>query len=217
MRAVMTCVGYSEELTVTLPYNRHHFESVLVVTTPADAEEVRRIAEPCGADVFVTDAFYQDGAAFNKFAALEEGLDWMGRRGWLAILDADVLWPKESPGRLTGPFGPYVWMRRGNLYTPRRRMFALEPGWRAPPETDWKLFPLHQLHARLPDHFSGYTMLFHAADPHLGPPPWHRLDLPTAGAGDTYFQEKWPVECRIRPPWEVLHLGRSGVNWRGRT
>ena len=40
--------------------------------------------------------FYADGAAFNKWKALELALDSYGRRGWLCVMDADVIWPQHG-------------------------------------------------------------------------------------------------------------------------
>src|SRR5580692_269178 len=92
MKAILVSVDYADILAVTLPYNRHHFDEVYVVTTPGS--EDGRVAKQLGAEVWGTTAFYDDGAVFNKWKALEEALDVMGRDGWLCVMDADVLWPK---------------------------------------------------------------------------------------------------------------------------
>ncbi len=36
LRVVIVCVDYSDYLALTLPYNRHHFDEVLVITTSTD-------------------------------------------------------------------------------------------------------------------------------------------------------------------------------------
>lgn len=206
MNAVLVSVDYTDCLRLTLPYNRHHFDRVLVVTSPADFKAVSAVAFPNRAEVFVTDAFYRGGALFNKFAALEEGLDWADyRRGWLCVMDADVLWPR------TVSFGdPDGGPREGFLLTPRRRMYPVVPN-NVPPEAEWGRSPLHRNDAE----FAGYSQVFHCSDPALGPPPWHETDWSTAGGADSFFQAKWKPENKIRPPFEVLHLGPAGVNWAG--
>lgn len=202
MRAILVCVDYADLLALTLPWNRHHFKEVMVVTSLADEPSIL-VAQQHGAKVYATDSFYSDGATFNKWRALEEGLDSFGREGWLCIMDADVLWPKKLPE----DFQPVA----GNLYTPRRRMFTdlTKP---LPAEFDWPIFPLH----RQEREFAGYSQIFHASDPVLGHAPWHETNWRHAGGADSFFQAKWPERNKVRPSWEVLHLGEAGQNWCGR-
>lgn len=201
MRAILVCVDYSDILAITLPYNRHHFEEVWVVTSSGDSNTIL-VAREHQAEVVVTDLFYEPGAVFNKWKALEHGLDIMGRTGWLCIMDADVLWPKELPR-----FSKEV----GNLYTPRRRMMQ-ELTAQIPRECYWKQYPHHRNEAE----FAGYSQMFHASDPVLGKPPWHEINWAHAGGADSFFQRKWHPSHKIRPPFDVLHLGPSGHNWCGR-
>ncbi len=206
VNAVIVCADYADYLLVTLPYNRHHFKRVVVVTAPADYETTRVCLQNV-AECLVTDAFFRDGDPFNKYRALEEGLDKLGRERWISIMDADVLWPKAVEHRY----------EEGRIYSPLRRMYDGLLS-QLPHETYWKQYPHHRLHRhpRWHGHLSGYTQIFHASDPALGKPPWHRLDLPTAQGGDTYFQDLWPADRRVRPSWEVLHLGPARANWAGR-
>ena len=203
LRALLVAVNYTDYLQLTLPRNRHHFESVTIVTSVADAAKVAPIAAANRANMVVTDVFYERNADFNKFAAVEQAFDQIGRHGWFALLDADVIWPKVIP--------PY---RRelGYLYSPIRRLMfdATET---VPDDEEWYRFPIH--HNLI--EWSGYTQIFHANDPHLGTPPWHDLNFGYAGGGDTLFQEKWEPARKIRPPFEVLHLGPTEQNWCGRS
>lgn len=203
MRAIMVAVDYDDLLNVTLPYNRHHFDEVCVVTSPDGFNSVEPIATLSHAQVVVTDLFYRDGATFNKWRALEYALDVYGRHGWMCIMDADVLWPE----RLPDDWEPVV----GNLYTPFRRMFT-DTSQPIPQEDRWSEFPRH----RQEREFAGYSQVFHATDPVLGNPPWHQIDWRHAGGADSFFQAKWSPERKIRPSWEVLHIGEAGMNWCGR-
>ena len=233
----MVSVDYADLLAITLPYNRHHFSEIWVVTSSAD-EQTKAVAQAHGAHVFVTDSFYANGAAFNKWLALEEGLDAMGREGWLCLMDADVLWPKgASVGEiirgtmsfsiLHGSMVESIVTQPGQLCSPLRRMWnhwplvAGFPGtveriedtdfW-LPLESDWSKFPIH----RNVNEWAGYSQIFHTSDPVLGPPPWHQVDWKHAGGADSFFQQKWKPENKVRPPFEVLHLGPAGQNWFGR-
>lgn len=201
LNAILVCVDYADYLSICLPVNRHHFDRMLVVTTPTDAA-TQAVAARHGCELFQTTSFYDDGADFNKWKALEQGLDQLGREGWLCVMDADVLWPHDL-----GNWAP----QQGYLYTPYRRMMTdmTRP---IPPEHSWASFPRHHV---LSD-FSGYTQIFHAADPCLGAAPWHQTHWKHAGGADTFFQMQWPAARKQRPPWECLHLGEAGQNWCGR-
>lgn len=217
MNGIMVCVDFSDLLSITLPYNRHHFDRLVVVTSSKDTATYD-IAIENRAIPFVTDAFYENSAHFNKFKALEQGLDYLGREGWICILDCDILWPKKIPVELntrkigiTGKEWVKEFCQVGCLYTPRRRMMVdiTQP---IPSEDKWKQFPLHAQYVE----WAGYTQIFHSRDTALGTPPWHEIDWVHAGGGDSFFQAKWPKQMKIRPIWEVLHLGPSGENWIGR-
>lgn len=201
MRAILVSVDYADLLGLCLPYNLHHFDEVWVVTSPRD-EASQRVAMRHGANLVLTDLFYANGATFNKWAALEHGLDCMGRMGWITIMDADVVWPTEIPKF-------EAWLKPGCLYTPERYMAPLLP--EIPEERTWSRFPRHRNRE-----FAGWTQIFHADDPRLGKAPWHETNWKHAGGADSFFQRKWPEANKVRPPFEVLHLGEAGVNWCGR-
>lgn len=212
MRAILISVDYSDLLSLTLSYNRHHFTDVMVVTSTTDYPNVQRIAEPLGCRVLATDLFYKDGADFNKWAALEFGLDVFGREGWLAILDADIVWPKDASDHLSRILRP------GYLYCPRRRMMTdVSPlaSNGIPDESTWSQYPLH----RQEREFAGYSQIFHCSDPVLrsSPPPWHQTNWRHCGGADSFFQARWSEQYKIRPSFQVLHLGPAGTNWTGRS
>jgi hypothetical protein len=203
-RAILVSVDYSDILSLTLPYNRHHFDEVMVVTCPEDA--AIEIAVKNGCHVFVTDLFWSKGASFNKWGALEHALDIYGRHGLLCVMDADVFWPRVAP----------VEVPKGKLFGPLRRMMPTPPPGCAfslpPPEEHWGKWPVH----RNINEWAGFSQIFWADDFHLGKRPWHEEWL-HAGGGDSFFQAKWPRAEKIRPGWEVLHIGGAGENWFGRS
>lgn len=203
IRTLITCVDFSDFLALTLPYNRHHWKDVLVLTAPHDAETIK-VAEANRAAVYATNTFYKNGARFNKFAALEEALDVFGRHGILALVDADIFWPKKLVH--------LNWVR-GMLYSFKRRRLLLDVTQPIPPEEEWPKLPLDPQYGEC----LGFTQIFHADDYyHLGKPPWHRLDLEHAALGDCYFQMRWPHRNKMWLNYDVLHLGDYANNWIGR-
>lgn len=201
LRGIMVCVDYGDILALTLPYNRHHFKEVMVVTTARDTETIN-VAEQNNARVFCTDSFYEGGALFNKWLALELGLDEFGRSGWMCLMDADILWPKDARHPNYEP---------GNLYSPIRRI--CEPLYpKVPAENLWPYFQEF-----IDRQWAGYTQIFYSGDPVLPDTPWHAANWIHAGGADSDFQNLWPKENKIRPGWEVLHLGFPYRNWCGRT
>lgn len=216
MHVYIVSVQYSDILSITLPYNRHHFKRVTLVTSTEDVPNVIPIANKNHAEIVVTDLFYDNGATFNKWAALEYAMDINGRDGWLCLMDADILWPKL----ITWREWDHLDLKKkdsihclvsGHLYTPLRRMFE-DTSKPIPHESCWELYPIHPN----VNEWAGYSQIFHGDDPHLGNTPWHQIDWIHAGGADSFFQRKWPPHHKIRPPFEVLHIGPAGKNWFGR-
>lgn len=201
MKAIMVSVDYGDILNLTLPRNKHHFDEVMVVTSSKD-KETQRIANKNKVNLFVTDSFYSDGAIFNKWRAMEEGLDAFGREGWLSIMDADVIWPQKVNKRL----------KKGNIYSPGRCILK-DIHIPLPKENVWQSLPRHIYDEYS---FAGYTFIFHADDSYLPEPPWHEIDWSHAGGADTLLQQRWPQSHKIRLHWSVLHLGPPCKNWCGR-
>lgn len=195
----MVSVDYGDILGITLKYNRHHFEEVMVVTTPGD-RETRKVASKNKARIHLTTSFYDDGALFNKWKALEEGLELFGREGLLAIMDADVLWPNDFR---------QVY-QRGYLYSPYRYLWPHidRP---IPQESDWE-----RLIAFRDYEYPGYTQIFYGDDPVLAETPWYAIDWLHCGGADSDFQRRWPDDKKVRTDWKVLHLGEPYRNWGGR-
>jgi len=224
-KAILVCVDYSEILALTLPYNRHHFSEVMVVTSLQDYRTMD-IAAQNNCQWYGTNSFWEGGASFNKFRAMEKGLDAFGREGWMVIMDADVVWPKhvklyDAIEEIHEPTDDWealqqrnmspnsLGMVKGCLYTPFRRM-KLEATF-IPPEHEWGIYQRH----RQQREFAGYSQIFHADDPVLDHKPWFEQNHTHAGGGDSWFQNKWSEANKIRPDWECLHLGPAGKNWAG--
>lgn len=201
MKSVVVCVEYDDLLRVTLSRNHKHFVETIVVTSPADVKTQALVREFPNVTACVTDAFYRNGNKFNKGAALEEGLEATGRKGWIVVWDADIVMPPKMP--LAG-------LTPNCLYNPRRHI--LDDPSEFSDTLDWNTVPVR------PDRwFPGYFQLFHSDDPALRLRPWYGSRWEHAGGCDSDFERKWVLASRKRLPFNVLHLGPCDTNWYGRT
>ena len=201
MNALTVCVDYDDLLQITLPYNCRYFDKIVIVTSPKDTATFDFALSRSNVEVLATDTFYKDGASFAKGLAIEEGLDHLGRDGWICIVDADVIIPEDV--LVTCP-------QVGYLYTPHR--YLLEDPRKWSPDLDWKSLPT----VRESEH-AGYCQFFHADDPVLKDArPWYGTRWKHAAGCDSDFQAHWDKDHKIRLPWKVLHIGPHGLNWHGR-
>jgi len=205
IKAIVVCVGYDDFLRLTISRILQHVAKLVVVTTPTDLRTQALCQQyPEKVTVYATEAFYADGASFNKGRALEEGFDVLGRTGWILILDADILLPERIPPLLLQP---------GMLYTPARRILSAVDGLVTTPTVDPATLPLRVEYGNF-----GYFQLFRADDPVLNVNrPWYQTDWVHAGGADSVFEKRWPKEKKARMPFEVIHLGDPDQNWYGRT
>ena len=200
IRGIVTCVGYDDLLEITLRRNMQHFSECCVITSLDDSGTFDVASKVPGVKIFRTDAFTRHGAKFNKGLAMEEGLDFFGRRDWMLIWDADIVLPDVmnlSP------------IESGTLYGASRRIVSDPSRYRS--SMKFKSFPL-----TVETEFAGFFQLFNASDPVLSVRPWYDVTFIHAGGGDSFFQTLWPSERKVRLPIEVLHLGPRDTNWFGR-
>jgi len=202
IRGLTVAVGewYAKTLEICLVRNMRHMTECFVVTTPDD-HAVKSVARSVhGVHVYETNSFTAYGARFNKGLCVEECFDFMGRRGWILIHDADILLPAS--------LGPLK-IEPGNLYGASRRILDNPADWT--PKLDWKRCTPSRDGGPI-----GFFQLFHADDPALtGKRPWYDVTFAHAGGGDAYFLEHWHPGKRIVLPIETLHLGPKDRHWFG--
>ncbi len=203
IKAITVCVGYDDILRLTLPTILPHVDKLVIVTSPTDTKTQDLAAQyPEKVRVHLTDAFYRNGASFNKGLAMEEGFDVLGRDGWILILDADIVLPAHMPlGKLL----------IGKLYTPARRILPDIVGMTELPD-----IKVESLRPRKDHGNFGYFQLFHASDPVLRRRPWYGIDWVHAGGCDSVFEKRWHKADKLRMLFEVIHLGDPDKNWYGR-
>ena len=155
MIGFVVCVNYADCLVHTLPSSSKLFEKLYVITSERDPTTLA-LSLPPNCEFFVTEEFWSPGASFNKFAALEKCIDYVGRyaRKVYGIIDADIVFPE-----IIKPAEELF--QRECLTVPFRRMYYGDMPF--PGVQDWEKLTRH----RLVRHFSGYAQFFWANDPVL--------------------------------------------------
>lgn len=207
--AFTVSVNYWDYLETTLPRMAEWYDTVWVITHPADRRSIL-VANATAyhhknIGVYQSPAFYARNADFNKGAAIEQCFRSLEPQGWIVVQDADILLPRR-PQDLPGEAKP------GCIYGPTRRQATAGVIW---DEEDWSKLPPG------PDKVTycpGFWQMFHTEDKVLrGKFPWYPTNWRHAGGADSDFCEKWPRRRQKRLPFEVLHLGTPQKNWCGRT
>lgn len=200
LRGITVSVGYDDLLAKTLKQNMRFMDECVVVTAPHDHKTKAVVRSVPNCKLFETNAFYENGAKFNKGRSLESAFDFLGRAGWILIWDADTIFPTDMQ---------LVDLEVGKLYNPPR--LILDDPKKYTPEMPWtEAKPTHDWQ------FPGYFQLFHAEDPHLIQKPWYGVNYTHAGGCDADFQFRWPMSNKVRLKFHVLHLGPRDTNWFGR-
>ena len=202
IHGLTVCVDYAEFLRVGLPRWLSGLESLTVVTAPRDIATIEACAE-FGAEPFVTDLFYKDGAAFNKGRAMEAArvAAWGALApSWRLFFDSDVVPPADWVDKLDRAHAEI-----GSLYGCLRYDAAADA-----------LEDVGQARCSFDVPGVGYFQLFHSADPVVQRSPlltsWQH-----AGNYDNVFMDLWRargirVQC---VPFRVAHIGER-ENWWGR-
>jgi len=192
--AVTVCVDYSDLLAKSIEVRRNTLDHFLVVTSYEDEKTIRLCGE-FGIDYHPTDAFYRNGASFNKYLAMVEAIEarkiqdgfWSD---WNLFLDADIVLPADWR-KITEPL-----IKHGNLYGCKR---VTESGIKMQYEE-----------------LAGFFQLFHTSDPNVQREPLLETNWRHAGGGDSEFQMRWKAHQQHWLPFHVEHLGETGQNWWGK-
>jgi len=92
LEGVIICCGYADFLAHTLPYNKHHFDRLVVVSDTKDTA-TKKLCEHLNVECIQTDIFYENGDKFNKAKGINVGLNALSNADWVIHLDADIYLP----------------------------------------------------------------------------------------------------------------------------
>lgn len=93
IEALTVCVNYSDFFRHVAKANHKLFDKWVVVTDTKD-QFTPEICKEYGLVCIQTDAFYQDGASFNKAAGMNIGLQAISEDAYVLFLDADIILPE---------------------------------------------------------------------------------------------------------------------------
>jgi hypothetical protein len=100
LEAIIVSVNYSDFLSVTLEKNHKHFGNIIIVTDTKDDKTEKVSNKYNNITLIKTDIFYQNGAKFNKGAAINVGLINSKYKDWVLLLDADIVLPENFREKL---------------------------------------------------------------------------------------------------------------------
>lgn len=95
LQAVTVCVNYADFFAETGAANKGIFDKFVVVTDVKDTE-VTALCAHFGYECVKTDVFYENGASFNKYAGINEGLKLIDEDAWVCFIDSDIVLMKET-------------------------------------------------------------------------------------------------------------------------
>lgn len=215
LSAITVCIDFADFLADTLPVNRPHFNQYVIVTSSDDAA-TQRFARKHACKLVVSDRF-RETHAFDKGAAINDGLAVADKRQWLCHLDADIVLPANFRQWLIGVRRVVkhadhlnehiIGMHRHNC---RNRAEWLK--WLATHQRMRLKWPVEKLREwnQIP---AGYLQIWHAS---MGAryPEGH----PTASGSDIAFGEQFTYRFHPNQP-RVIHLeakSRQNEDYRGR-
>lgn len=229
LEGVITCVGFSDFLNVTLYENLHHFDADgLVIVTSHEDKDTQNVCKKHGVRYVCTDTFNERaGDKFNKGLGINIGLAHLRHMGWILHLDADIALPDNfrqqlqrarlQPDCIYGAdrlnvLGYDTWEKlQSNGRFKRQYQYKCFMG--APAELPIAARLIHNEYGYAP---IGFFQLWHASHHNRYP-----INQGSAEHTDVLHSLQWPANKRhILPTAFVYHLesepSKMGVNWNGR-
>lgn len=191
IHAICVSVNYAEHLARSIETWSKTLESLTVVTDTKD-DRTAELAYRYSVELHRTQAFYEDGAFFNKGRAIEEvrtKLYERRKRDWHLLIDADVVPPTDWLDIVTA-----AKPRVGVLHGARR--IRAETG---EPINDSEL--------------AGFFQLYHFGDMRAIKPL--ATNFIHGGNYDSDFMLRWPRQAQRILDLTLTHHGEVGTNWCG--
>jgi hypothetical protein len=197
--ALTVCVNYADFLALTLPHNLRFVDRLLVVTEEGD-KDTQRLCSYHNVPYIFSRRVHENGAAFNKSKAINEGWKTLAPRGQFLLIDADTLIPPSmdrayfsNPDHFYCSYRVYL-----NSYEEYEQWYK---GKYQPPQP------------AVNDAGGGYFQCFNINSQYL-------CGLyPEAGEEgvdtDLDFLSMWPTASLNIIPWTCAHIGPINTNFSG--
>lgn len=229
IECIIPSFDYSDFLSATLPFNRHAFDRIVVLTKPEDTE-TQRVCERNSVECIVTRAFVKNGSKFNKGAVYNQGISNLRFNEWICLMDSDVVLPsffKQAFQSVQPNNELFYGARRYNVETPELWAEIVKN-------------PAVLKNVLLYRGFGyGYLQIFHRESQIFRKALDSKYPESFSGAeSDWQFRNFWGQEIYCPPfdqgghqakivkdygskllrclPFSVVHLGVTGVNATGR-
>lgn len=231
LQAVTVSVNYSDFLKYTIVENKDLFDKWIIVTDTKDAK-TKELCDEYGITCIQTDVFYENGAKFNKYAAINEGLKYVDDDAWILFIDSDIVLHYEMRRTLEK-----IGLRKDCLYGMDRLNCSGYKNWKKYISGRGMLMENWLLHTagldlgpRLVHHygmsgengrFEGWRPLGYFQLAHRSAFTSYPQDSKTADHCDLLFSRLWDRQHRIFiPELYCIHIESYGagkaINWNGR-
>lgn len=206
IQAATVCVNYSDYLEHVIDQNIEHINKWYVVTTDNDVKTQKLCKKYNKIQIITTNAFYEDGADFNKGKGLNLAIKQFNQDDWCLLIDADTILPsniKSEIQKLDDIDGIYsydrVFIKNKNNLTKRIKNTSKDDE-----EVEIQGVP-----------FNGYIQLYHPTSRFLKT-PYYSEQYKDASCSDHEFSKQWPFNEHKKFNGNAIHLGPSYTNWSGR-
>lgn len=220
---ITACVNTLDYLEVSYKHNKNEFDRFTIVTSEKD-KDTQKFCVDNGLICFVTEAFYRQGATFDRGFALNYAFHWLTRQtpaiDWMIHADCDVFVPKDWRNKLPN-------LDKEFFYGSRRVLLNTHADY-----LDFVNEKKQESNFEIPLGIGyGFFQMFNWNSKVIQNVPEGRLWYPASPRGDVcesdwMFRNKWGEHGNhnyeiclgnlAELPFRVYHIGEHGQNHQGR-
>ena len=222
LECIICCVNYADILSETLGNNLKYLKYISIITIPTDSDTIK-LCDQYKVKCITTELFHEktftkfewknilnwsrwgqyldnfsDKKCFNKAKAINYAIKNTNKQ-WILLLDADIILPKEFASIQLDK------LSKTSLYSCNRYVFDNRNDY----ENNINGYYDHW-------QFVGFFQLFNKTSKNFSK-RYYGYDENNnyANTSDFTFMKKWHEKKLLK--FTVIHLGKTGKNWKGRT